>query len=476
MPTIKELRDRADDYRDVLRRKGADSMLEQFEQGLASYTEWTGLRSQIEQKRAEQKQLSKQIGAYIGKEKAGTLTPDDADPRERATQLKTEIAGLEDGERESESRLRGIEMRLPGWLADDVPDGDDEAAAVAIEYRGTPSVPPEFEDAFTAAHPSVAHTPYDVAATGGEAFAHYGLVGSLVDQETAGAVAQSRFYYELDDLVLLDFAISMWAMEFFRSRGFEQMMVTPYMLRRSIEERICYIEAFEDTIFEVPDKDDQESGDLVLLPSSEHSIVAYYLDTIFRPDELPRRVTAWSPCFRREAGARKDTRGLFRVKQFHKVEVHSIVPVGQADAELEKLRVDVQDFLDTLDVPNRSAVIAAGDMDKRAMKQIDVETWMPAQGRYAETHSIATLGTWVSEKAKIRVKTGEGKGAKNEPVANLYATAVAVQRMICAIAENHFDPATRSIVVPDALHKYMMGVTSIEVPDPGRGTRAAARS
>ena len=464
MPTIKELRDRADDYRDVLRRKGADGMLAQFDRGLAAYGEWTGLRTQIEQRRAEQKQLSKQIGAYIGKEKAGQLTPDDVDPRERATELKSEIASMEEGERTTEAELRGIEMRLPGWLADDVPDGDDEAAAVAIEYRGVPAVPPEFADAFAAAHPNAESKPYDVQATGGEAFAHYGLVGSLVDQQTAGEVAQSRFYYELDDLVLLDFAISMWAMEFFRGRGFEQMMVTPYMLRRTIEERICYIEAFEDTIFEVPDKDDQESGDLVLLPSSEHSIVAYYLDTIFQPDELPRRVTAWSPCFRREAGARKDTRGLFRVKQFHKVEVHSIVPVDHADDELEKLRVDVQDFLDTLDVPNRSAVIAAGDMDKRAMKQIDVETWMPAQGRYAETHSIATLGTWVSEKAKIRVRTGEGKKAKNEPVANLYATAVAVQRMICAIAENHFDAATRTIRVPEALHKYMMGVTAIEVP------------
>ena len=464
MPTIRELRDRADDYRDVLRRKGADGMLAQFDRGLDAYAEWTALRQGIEGKRAEQKQLSKQIGAYIGKQKAGTLGPDDADPRERATELKGEIAADEERDRTVEAELRGIEMRLPGWLADDVPDGDDEAAARPIEYRGTPRVAPDAAADFAAAHPDAASEPYDVAATGGEPFAHYGLVGSLVDQEAAGEVAQSRFYYELDDLVLLDFAISMWAMEFFRSRGFERMMVTPYMLRKSVEERICYIEAFEDTIFEVPDKDDNESGDLVLLPSSEHSIVAYYLDTIFRPDELPKRVTAWSPCFRREAGARKDTRGLFRVKQFHKVEVHSIVPPDQADAELEKLRVDVQDFLDTLGLPSRSVVIAAGDMDKRATKQIDVETWMPAQNRYAETHSIATLGEWVSEKARIRMKVGEGKAAKNELVHNLYATAVAVQRMICAIAENHYDGHTKSIRVPEALHKYMMGVTEIAVP------------
>ena len=464
MPTIRELRERADAYREVLAKKGAAGMVAPFERGLAAYGEWTGLRQQIDQLRSEQKQLSKQIGAYIGKQKAGTLAADDVDPRETATAMKGQIAALEESERTVEAELRGIEMRLPGWLADDVPEGDDEAAARPLEYRGTPAVAPSFADEFAAAHAGAESRPYDVAATGGEPFAHYGLVGSLVDQERAGEVAQSRFYYELDDLVLLDFAISMWAMEFFRSRGFEKMMVTPYMLRKSVEERICYIEAFEDTIFEVPDRDAQESGDLVLLPSSEHSIVAYYLDTIFTPDELPKRVTAWSPCFRREAGARKDTRGLFRVKQFHKVEVHSIVPAEQAAAELEKLRVDVQDFLDSLELPNRSVVIAAGDMDKRATKQIDVETWMPAQGRYAETHSIATLGEWVSEKAKIRVKVGEGKGSRNELVHNLYATAVAVQRMMCAIAENHYDAATRSIRVPSVLHKYMMGVEEIAVP------------
>lgn len=457
MPTIKDLRDKADAYREVLRRKGADGMVASFESGLELYAKWAQLENETGQLRAESKQIAKQSGqARQDPEKADLA----AELATKAKGLKAKIAENEAESREAQDALKKIEIRLPGWLADDVPDGDDESSAVPMEYRGTLKVAAASADDVAAAHPDATIEPIDY-----EPFAHYGLVGQYVDQEKAGQVAQSRFYYELDELVILDFALSMYAMEFFRGREFKQMMVTPYMLRKSVEAEICYIEAFEDTIFEVPDRDSEggEPNDLVLLPSSEHSIVAYYLDTIFKEDELPRRVLAWSPCFRREAGATKQTRGIFRVKQFHKVEIHSIVEEKDAEAELEKLRVDVQDFMDSIELPTRSVVVAAGDMDKRSLKQIDVETWMPASGAYFETHSIATLGTWVSEKAKIRVKQSKENGGKNVPLHNLYATAVAVQRMMCAIAENHYDPESKSIKIPEVLHKYCMGVTEIPV-------------
>ena len=451
MPTIKDLRDRADDYREVLRRKGADGMVASFEEGLELYAKWAALENETGQLRAESKQLSKEYGK----------TRDEA-LMEQSKAIKAKVTDNEAASRDVQDALKKIEIRLPGWLADDVPDGNDESDARPMEYRGTLKVARDQVDDVKAAHPEATVEEIDY-----EPFAHYGLVGKYVDQEKAGDVAQSRFYYELDELVILDFALSMYAMEFFRGREFTQMMVTPYMLRKAVEAEICYIEAFEDTIFEVPDQDSEgDQNDLVLLPSSEHSIVAYYLDTIFKEDELPRRVLAWSPCFRREAGSHgKQTLGIFRVKQFHKVEIHSIVEEEHAEAELEKLRVDVQDFMDSLGLPNRSVVVAAGDMDKRSLKQIDVETWMPAAGAYFETHSIATLGTWVSEKAKIRVKQSKERGGKNVPLHNLYATAVAVQRMMCCIAENHYDPESKSIKIPEVLHKYCMGVTEIPLGD-----------
>lgn len=432
MPKLKDLLDHADAYIECLRRRQLDSMIAEFQDGLAEYDRWRKLVHQVGELRAEAKRLSE---AY-GKSRDEALL-------EKSRAAREEIARLEQEAATIDTQVGQIELRLPNWLANDVQETDS-----VIEYRGTPRVYSADLPTFQAQHPGASS-----AETTADRFSHYDLVGTLVDQEKAGDVAQSRFYYELNELVLLDMALSMYAIEFFRERGYgQQLMVTPYMLRKEVESRICYFEAFKDTIFEV------ERDELVLLPSSEHSIVAFYLDTIFKPEELPRRILAWSPCFRREAGSHgKDTRGIFRVRQFHKVEVHSIVKDGEDAAELERMRCDVQDFLTTMGLPHRSIVVSASDMDKRAIKQVDIETWMPAQGRYAETHSLATLGTWVSEKGGIRYKEDK----KNVPAVNLYATAVAVQRMICAVCENCYDPEQKAIIVPEVLRKYTMGVECI---------------
>ena len=443
MPRIKDLRSVSDTYREALRRKNAPAMLEVLDGGLGLYDEWRGLATRRDGLLAEINSVSKEFGR----------TKDSA-LRDRSTALKAEAEGVKAEAEAKESQLRELELRLPNFLAEGVPDGEGEGDEVAIEYRGTPGVSPESEADFARLYPGASARPHP-----SKPFHHYELVGPLIDQDKAGEVAQSRFYYEFDELVALDFALSMHAMEFFRGRGYGQrMMVTPYALRKSMEQQICYFQAFEDTIFEV-------AGDeLVLLPSSEHSIVAYYFGQIFEPDTLPLRVLAWSPCFRKEAGAHgKDTRGIFRVKQFHKVEIHSILPEGEDLAEVERIRVDVHDFLDTLGIPSRSIVVPAGDMDKRALKQVDVECWMPGQGRYRETHSIATLGTWVSEKAGMRYRLGAGKDKKLNLTANVYATGVAVQRMICALCENHYDHEAGAVVIPESLRKYTMGIETIPV-------------
>jgi len=247
----------------------------------------------------------------------------------------------------------------------------------------------------------------------------------------------------------------MYALEFFRAKGYAgKMMITPYLMRRSVEEKITYFEAFVDTIFEI------EKEGLILIPTSEHSIIAYFEDTIFDADELPLRITAWSPSFRKEAGTHgKDTLGIFRVRQFHKVEMQSIVKKDEDFKEMEKIAKDVQEFLNSLNLPNRAVIVPSGDMDKRALKQIDIETWFPGQNRYRETHSIATVGTWISEKLKLRYRTDEGK---KELARNVYATGVVPQRIICAIAENLYDPDTKAIKIPVPLQKYTMGVKEIE--------------
>jgi seryl-tRNA synthetase len=442
MPQIKILAAEKDAYIELLKKKNAEPLIPVFEEGLAQFEAWRRCTTEVQEIREQINTNS----AEFKKSKDQALI-------EKTRELKQKLQAKLDEERQIQEKLAKTEMRLPNWLREDVPvglEGDDKV----LSYRGTPRVGAEHEEAFQQENPQARYEVFQ-----GKPFHHYEMVGSLIDQEIAGEVSQTKFFYEMDELVLLDLALSMYAVEFFRGRGWDsKTMIPPYMLRQSVEEQICYFEAFEDTIFRINDEG------LVLLPSSEHAIVAYYRDSIFPQDELPLRILAWSPCFRREAGAHgKDTRGIFRVKQFHKVELHSIVTEGTDEAELQKMTEDINAFMESLGLPTRSIVVASGDMDKRALKQIDIETWMPGQGKYRETHSIATLGTWVSEKSKIRYRVEEGKKKKNLPAVNLYATAVAVQRTLCAIAENHFENETRTIHVPQPLRKYMMGVETIPV-------------
>lgn len=440
MPRIRDLVQQADSFRDVIQRRGvAERILPVFEEGLATYAAWKSATARAQEIR---EQVNRNSDAFKQSRDMALI--------EATKALKEESKAVAEAERTAAERLAKIELALPNWLHPDVPDGGEEDAR-PIAYRGTPRVHTDHATAFANQHPETSHE-----VVSAPPFHHYELVGDLVDQDIAGDLAQSKFYFEFDGLVLLDLALSMHTVEFFRARGYaDQLMIPPYLMRQEVEERICYFEAFEDTIFKV------EDGNLVLLPSSEHVIVGYYRDKIFEADELPRRILAWSPCFRREAASHgKDTRGIFRVKQFHKVEIHSIVREGEGDAEVDRLATDIQDFLDGLGLPNRSIVVASADMDKRALRQVDIETWMPGQGRYRETHSIATLGQWVSEKSLLRYRT---EPKKNQLATNIYATALAIQRAMCAIAENHFDPATSSIRIPAVLHKYMMGVTEIPV-------------
>ena len=144
------------------------------------------------------------------------------------------------------------------------------------------------------------------------------------------------------------------------------------------------------------------------------------------------------------------------------MELHSILKKDEDIPEIYRITDDVQEFLLSLGLPNRAVIVPSGDMDKRALIQIDVETWFPAQNKYRETHSIATLGTWVSEKLRLRYRLPKGK---KELTRNVYATGVAVERLICAIVENHYDPDTATIKIPKPLQKYTMGIKEIYIGD-----------
>ncbi|MCX8190525.1 MAG: hypothetical protein N3F05_04865 [Candidatus Diapherotrites archaeon] len=439
MPLVKNLIENKEQYCQVLAiRKTPQNIIESFEQGIEIYEEWDKNSKKIQELRTERNRLSKEYG----KKKESSLL-------KKAEWIKKEIETIEKKQKDCEENLRKIELMLPNWLAEDVPK-EENIASKPIEYFGVPKVEKSCTLEFEKVYPDVQYVQTE------SVFHHYELVGKLIDQDIAGEIAGSRFYCELDELVILDFALTMYALEFFRKKGYsDRLMITPYLMKKSVEEKITYFTSFADTIFEL------EKEGLVLIPSSEHTIIAFYSDKIFEEKELPLRIMAWSPCFRKEAGAHgKDTKGIFRAKQFHKLEIHSIMPQSNDLEEVERIRRDVQEFMFSLGLPNRSVIVHAADTDMRALKQVDIETWMPGQNQYRETHSIATMGTWVSEKIKMRYTTRSHERLLTK---NVYATAIANQRAICAIVENHYNPKEKAIQIPKPLQKYTFGIDKIKL-------------
>ena len=438
MPKLKDLVNTKSEYKLVLRMRGLDGIIPKFHEGLDLYSEWKTSHYKLQELRTKLNKLSKEFN----KTKDKSLI-------EESKKIKAEIKEMEDRMREFENEMYKIELMLPNWVHELVPEGVGDELEKPLKYSGKPNVWTSYIDQFNKLYPGADYEEIEY-----EPFHHYNLVGKLIDQEKAGELAMSRFYYLFNELVALDLAINMYAIEFFKSKGFDRLVIPPFMMRRDVEARIAYLEAFKDTIFPVDD-------DMILIPTSEHGIVAYYEGKLFDPDDLPLRTLAWSPCFRKEAGSHgKDTRGIFRVRQFLKTELHTMTKKGEDLDEVYRYADLVQEFLDSLGLPNRAVIVPSQDMDKRALIQIDVETWFPAQGRYRETHSIATVDTWISEKLKIRYGA---PGGEKELVRNVYATGAASERLVCAIAENHYDPDKKVIKIPEVLQKYTFGIKEIPV-------------
>lgn len=439
VPVIKDLINREDEYRRILKQRFLDSLIPEFERGIGLFLEWKKQYKRLQELNREMNRLSREFKF------ANTSLV------ERAKRIKQEAEIIEKRVKELEMEIEKIEIKLPNWLHPEVPIGVGDEYEKPINYVLKPKVSRNIVDSFKKLYPDAEFEIVD-----NEPLHHYNLVGTYIDQNIAGEVATSRFYYIFNELVILNLALSLYAIEFFLKKGYGNiLMIPPYMMRRSIEERITYFEAFQDTIFKI------EDDELILIPTSEHPIVAYFRNKTFNHTELPLRIIAWSACFRKEAGAHgKDTKGIFRVKQFHKVEIHSITRKDEDIEEVFRLTRDIQEFLKTLELPNRAVVVPSGDMDRRAMLQIDIQTWFPGQGRYRETHSIATVGTWISEKLKIKYRL---QNNKKEYVRNVYATGVAVERQICAIVENHYDPIKNVVRVPTALQKYTLGIKEIPI-------------
>jgi seryl-tRNA synthetase len=285
---------------------------------------------------------------------------------------------------------------------------------------------------------------YERGQAGREGRDHLELAGDLIDMEAGARVAGSRFAYLKGDLVLLELALVRWTLELLRGKGFEPV-VPPVLVRDEALYGTGFLPDTEQQIYRLAD------DALYLTGTSEVALASLHAGEIIDGERLPLRYAGFSPCFRREAGAAgRDTRGLFRVHQFDKVEMFSFVEPEDAADEHERLLANEEEILTALEIPYRVVNIAVGDLGSSAAKKYDCEAWLPGQRRFRELTSTSNTTDFQARRLDIRYRSGSGAPRH---VATLNGTAVAVGRTLIALVENH-QRDDGSVAVPEVLHAW----------------------
>ncbi|HET7054593.1 MAG TPA: serine--tRNA ligase [Solirubrobacterales bacterium] len=375
------------------------------------------LLPEIEGAQAERKALSKQIGeAKQRGEEAGESIATVQGLKERIESGKAELEQIE-------AELDRIAAALPNLPDPDAPDGMAEEDAVVLREVGE--------------RPSFDFEPRDHLEIGTEL--------GLIDMESAARLSGSRFAYLKGDLVLLELALVRYALELVRGEGHEPV-VPPVLVREEALYGTGFLPGDRDQIYEVP------KDDLFLVGTSEVALAGLHADEILEAGRLPLRYAGFSPCFRREAGAAgRDTRGIFRVHQFDKVEMFSFVEPSQSAAEHERLLAIEERILTELEIPYRVVNVAAGDLGAPAAKKYDCEAWIPSQGRYRELTSCSNTTDYQARRLNCRYRPADNEAL--QAVHTLNGTAVAVGRTMIALIENRQD-RVGGFTLPNILYAY----------------------
>jgi seryl-tRNA synthetase len=411
---LKLIRSDPERVKAALARRGA---AEQVDELLALDARRRELLPEIEGAQAERKTLSKQIGE--AKQRG-----EDAEEQMRAvTGLKEKIeSGKEELER-VDAELQRIAAALPNLPDPEAPDGMTEEDAVVLREVGE-RTSFEFE-------------PRDHLDIGAEL--------GLIDIEAGAKVAGSRFAYLKGDLVLLELALVRFAIDVVRGEGHEPV-VPPVLVREEALYGTGFLPGDRDQIYEIP------KDELFLVGTSEVSLAALHADEILDAEQLPLRYAGFSTCFRREAGAAgRDTRGIFRVHQFDKVEMFSFVEPSESAAEHERLLAIEERILAELEIPYRVVNVAAGDLGAPAAKKYDCEAWIPSQDRYREVTSCSNTTDYQARRLGCRYRPADGESP--HAVHTLNGTAVAVGRTMIALIENRQE-RDGSFTLPTILHSY----------------------
>ena len=373
-------------------------------------------RQKMESIQAEQKTLSSQFGMY--KKEGRDITELQA----QIGVLKEQKQTLEDAVRDLEESLSFQLMGVPNLPDENVPLGADESENVVVKTIGTPK---EFS-----------FTPKE----------HWDLGESLdiIDFERGVKLAKSRFSALKGIGARLERALINYFLDFNRERGFEEWYV-PFMANSDTLKGTGQLPKFEDDLFKI------DGEDLYLIPTAEVQLTNLFNDEIIEEKELPLLLTSYTPCFRKEAGsAGRDTRGIIRQHQFDKVELVAITKPEQSKKVLEEMVRCASDLLTSLGLPHQKVKLCTGDLGFSAATTIDLEVWLPGQGKYREISSISNTNEFQARRAKIRYKDGK----KNIFCHTLNGSSLAVGRTLVAIMEN-YQLEDGTIEIPEVLKKYM---------------------
>lgn len=365
---------------------------------------------------ALQNSMSKEFGAYMRDGK------DISELKARVDANKIVLSEALDIQREKQEDLENLAMSIPNMPDDNVPDGKDENDNVEIKKVLSPKV-------FT-------FTPKE----------HWELAeqNGWIDFERGVKLATSRFSVSFGMGAKLERALINFMLNFNSKRGFEEVSV-PSLVNRAALEGTGQLPKFEDDLYKI---DGQE---LFLIPTAEVPVTNLFQDEILAPERLPIKMTAYTSCFRKEAGAAgRDTRGMIRQHQFHKVELVTISKPEDSDKLFDEMVQTASDLLNELELPHRLVTLCTGDLGFSAAKTVDIEVWLPGQAAYREISSISNTREFQARRAKIRFKDG----SKNSFVHTLNGSSLAVGRTLVAIMEN-FQNEDGSITIPKALERYI---------------------
>jgi seryl-tRNA synthetase len=387
----------------------------------------------FESLRAEQKNLSKQIGPLQGKAKSG-----DAEAQTQLDALMQQASGLSEKVTAAELLVREADAAL------------DDAVKV-LSNVVQPDAPVGGEEDFVVLHEVGVKRDFKSEGIEVKDHAELGSILGAIDIERGAKVSGSRFYFLTGQGALLELALINMAMAMAVKNGFTPV-IPPSLVKPQAMEGTGFLGQAAENVYHLAD------DDLYLVGTAEVPLAAMHMDEILESKNLPMRYAGYSPCFRREAGSHgKDTKGIFRVHWFDKVEMFSYCAVEEADAEHQRLLSFEREFLDALELPYRVIDVATGDLGSSASRKFDCEAWFPSQERYRELTSTSNCTTFQSRRLRIRTKGADG----TSPVASLNGTLVAITRTIAAILENH-QQQDGSVRVPTALQPFLMGMTELK--------------